>query len=103
MRPLRDHEGARLHQDDAGAASFGVRFTGLLPSAFMRKTAQYPSRRLMNAIRRPSGDHVAIWLMAVGKKVRRWTFFSTPSASATYTSLPRRKTICCPSGDQSGH
>src|SRR5687768_9743755 len=50
--PFRDHEGARLHQEDAGSlGAFGVRFVWSLPSAFIRNTAQYPSRRLMNAIR----------------------------------------------------
>ena len=52
MLPFRDHDGARLHHEATGSfVLFGVRFVWLLPSAFIRKIAQYPSRRLMNAIR----------------------------------------------------
>ena len=61
-RPLADHAGVLLHQLLAASLrSFGVKFTGSCPSTVIRKTEQYPSRKLMKAMDVPSGESAGIW------------------------------------------
>src|SRR5579872_3015859 len=79
--PLADHDGARLHQlAFASPAAFGVRLVCWLPSEFMRKTEQYPSRKLINAMFLPSGDQTGIWAKLGGTSLVSWTGAPLPSA-----------------------
>src|SRR5579871_219009 len=79
--PLVDHDGARLHHIFEGSAGFfGVRLVWPPPSAAIRNTEQYPSRKLINVINLPSGDHAGIWAKLGATSVVSGTGLPFPSA-----------------------
>src|SRR5947207_8682337 len=98
LRPLADQAGVLLHHVLAGsAASFGVRFICSFPSAVIRNTEQYPSRKLMKAMYLPSPDDAGIWAKLGAVSCVSRTGMPVPSALIVAISMPRRKRICLPS------
>src|SRR5688572_25645486 len=102
--PSADHDGALLHHlFAASAGSFGVRLTWSLPVIVMRNTEQYPSRKLMNATLFPSGEIAGICAKLGAVSSVNDIAGPLPSAAMTPISMPLRKVIFVPSGDQLGY
>lgn len=103
-RPFADQDGALLHQlVGESPESFGVRLICWLPSAFIRKTEQYPSRKLMKAMYLPFGDQAGICAKLGATSLVSCIGLPLPSALIVYMSMPCRNTICFPFGDQLGY